>query len=552
VRVAATSILVTAAALSGSAHGQSRAPVEHEPIPPDPANDLMFGLRLDGDLPAAISTPSGLVGAPDPREALPPEATPGTPAASPSLAGQDVGPLVASHYVPDSDTRRPSALPYSDPFVPSTAPWKRLVAFDAVLRDFSLGVHDPKLISLPTHEKARTDESEELFFGDLVVDLQANQPTRIPSVGPGARVVHARLGIGADDLDFELLRDGADNWFIRTRKSGRARLVLELSIARAVFGGPFGDVPPDMRFVRWGSELPVAVQHDAALVAAHIGVPRASTRETIEALVEYFRGFSESSDPLPNDRSVYLALALSQHGVCRHRAYAFMVTATSLGIRSRVVMNEAHAWVEVHDGHLWKRVDLGGAGTILDESTRGKGPTYAPPPDPFKWPAGAKRGDDLGRTASGSSSAASGGSGSGGGTGGTGGTGGAPDDPTAPSSTAPGQRASGAGTQSRLAPDTRPTPTVTVELTEASATRGASVHLRGDILADGVPCAHAVVVLTARETKTGDVSRLGELATDDRGAYSGTLVVPATVGLGDYEVFATTPGDARCGVAVSR
>ena len=42
-------------------------------------------------------------------------------------------------------------------------------------------------------------------------------------------------------------------------------------------------------------------------------------------------------------------LALSQKGVCRHRAFAFLVTALGLGIPARMVINEAHAWVEVLD-----------------------------------------------------------------------------------------------------------------------------------------------------------------------------------------------------------
>jgi transglutaminase-like putative cysteine protease len=519
-------------ATSGRAHGEARAAVEHEPVPPDAANDLAFGLELDGDLPAAIATRSGLASAPDPRAALPPEGPPGAAPGSTSLAGQGVGPLVASRFVPDSDTRRPSALPYSDPFVPSTAPWKRLVAYDAIGADFSLGVRDAGLTAVPIHEKAALDGSEEQFFGDVVVDLVADRPIRVPSVGPGARVMHARLGVGAEDIGFTLLRDSAENWFVRAHKAGRARLVYELTIPRAAFGGPFGDVPQDMRFVRWGSELPRDIERDAVTVAARIGVPRATPRETIEALVEYFRGFEESNAPLLNDRSVYLALAMSKQGVCRHRAYAFMVTAQAVGIRSRVVMNEAHAWVEVWDGRLWKRVDLGGAGTILDEPEKTTAPPYAPPPDPFKWPAGARRGDDLGRTGAGTSSDTS--------------------DMSVPGGATPTSARAATSTTPAFPPDGRPSSSVTLETTEASAARGEAVHVRGEITADGLPCAQAVVTVSARSTSTGVVSRLGDLATDERGAYAGAVLVPSHVDLGDYELVATTTGNAHCGAAVSR
>ena len=406
---------------------------------------MAFGLRLDGNLPAALATPSGLAVAPDPRAALPPSPSGSAPGTT-TLAGHDVGADVASKFTPDTDTRRPDALPYSDPFIPRTAPWKRLVAFDTVAADFSLGVHEPRLQPVPTHDRPRTGDSEEQFYGDLVVSLVANEPMRIPSVGPGARVVHARLGVGADDLDFEILHDSADNWFVRSKSTGRARLVFELTIPRAVFGGPLGDVPEDPRFRRWGSELPLAVQRDASVVAARIGVPKATPRETIDALVEYFRSFEESSEPLPPERSIYLALALSKKGVCRHRAYAFMVTATAVGIRTRVVMNEAHAWVEVFDGHLWKRIDLGGAGAILDESTPTSGPPYAPPPNPFRWPPGARRGEDLARTAT-TTGGGRGGPGGGPGSGGAG---------SATAKAAPAGSGSGAGGSSAQAADSRP------------------------------------------------------------------------------------------------
>jgi hypothetical protein len=513
----------------------SRA-VEHEAIPPDPANDVAFGLRLDGDLPPAIETPSGLVAAPDPRVALP---APTPPETSPtSLAGHDSGPTAASRFTPDTDTARPDSLPYSDPFVPTTAPWKRLVAFDTVDADYSLRVLDTTRRPIPVHDLSANDrggsDTEERFYGDLVVDVQPNVPVRIPSVGPGARVLHARLGVGAVDRDVSLLFDGADNWFLSSSQAGRARLVFELSIARAAFGGPFDDALDGPLGTAGAHVLPPNVQRDADVVAAKIGVPRATRRETLAALVDYFRSFTESNEPPKVDHSVYLALALSKKGVCRHRAYAFMVTASGLGLRVRVVTNEAHAWVEVNDGRRWKRIDLGGAGSILAESTPPLGPTYSPPPDPFKWPPGARRGEDLGRTALGVS---------GGGTGG-GGT------PTSTSTSTGTGAGTGTGTGTGET-ETRAESSVTLETAEGSIARGDVVHVRGSIVADGAPCDHLAVAISARERKTGAVFPLGEMATDERGAYQGGVVIPKSVLVGDYELVAVTPGDARCRKAES-
>jgi hypothetical protein len=45
---------------------------------------------------------------------------------------------------------------------------------------------------------------------------------------------------------------------------------------------------------------------------------------------------------------------------------------------------------------------------------------------------------------------------------------------------------------------------------------------------------------------------IGQLATDERGAYDGAIVLPSAVPLGDYDVQARTLGDKRCGAGFSR
>jgi len=72
------------------------------------------------------------------------------------------------------------------------------------------------------------------------------------------------------------------------------------------------------------------------------------------------------------------------------------------------------------------------------------------------------------------------------------------------------------------------------------------VHVQGEVNADG-PCGNVVVDVLLRDAKNHARERfLGTLATDAEGAFSGALIVPAGVALGDYDVVARTPGDARC------
>jgi hypothetical protein len=85
------------------------------------------------------------------------------------------------------------------------------------------------------------------------------------------------------------------------------------------------------------------------------------------------------------------------------------------------------------------------------------------------------------------------------------------------------------------------------------ARRAAAIHANGLVQAAVDACANVVVEIALRPTGPGarrgprtDL-RVGSVATDAKGAYTGALVVPSNVPVGDYEVVATTPGDMRCG-----
>jgi hypothetical protein len=115
-----------------------------------------------------------------------------------------------STYEPDRDTSQPNIESYEDPFSPSTAPFKRLRAFDSLTADYTLKVSDKatSLISIG----GEVGPEDEPFYGDFSVELLPDDLVRIPSVGPGARVIKMHVSPAAQ---VSLLRDGAENWFIR-------------------------------------------------------------------------------------------------------------------------------------------------------------------------------------------------------------------------------------------------------------------------------------------------------------------------------------------------
>jgi hypothetical protein len=501
----------------------------HEYIPPDPNEDVSLATTiLDGEIPAYMQTPSGVATAPDPR----------TPPATPQqVYGNGAGDASPeSTYEPDRDTRRPNVENYDDPFSPATAPFKRLRAYDAVQQDYSLQVRDRDLTVVKAG--GTLGSGDEPFYGDIAVDLVPNEPVRIPTVGPGTRILRMHV---SPEHQVVVLRDGADNWFVRGTTRARVRLVVQLAIPRATFGSDFADV-------EWRAldphRHPQYPGHEAAFqeVARAVGVSRAMRpREAVRKMVEYFRSFAPSDDPPRERADIYLDLALSKKGVCRHRSFAFLVTALHLGIPARMVVNEAHAWVEVFDGALWHRIDLGGAALNLDQDVDPERPPYVPPPDPYAWPETRDSGQDVADRSRAEQQARSqpgpGGNGNGNG----------PADaqshatPAAPSAPTPDASAQ---------PDAAASKTdIAVTAIDKDIRRGFPLHVQGQVAGDGGPCAHVRVDVILKGDAVPQGAVIGSLSTDERGRYDGAVIVPRDFGVGDYDLVVATPGDARCGAA---
>jgi len=311
---------------------------------------------------------------------------------------------------------------------------------------------------------------------------------------------------------------------------------MELAISRATFGSDFADV--DWITLSPGPHPNVPSAEALELVVKAIGISRTMRpREVVRKMVTYFRSFEPSDVPPSGHQDIYLDLALSRKGVCRHRAFAFLVTSLALGIPTRMVVNEAHAWVEVYDGKLWHRIDLGGAAANLEHQPQPERPPYHPPPDPYEWPTNHDSGDDLAERNRSQQDAQSGGSGS---------------------NASPSNSGSQANTQPSVAPP-EPSPTsqspvdpklpaseIKVTAIDHDARRGFPLRLQGQVAAAGAPCPHlrVDVVLTSADFTRGVV--VGSVSTDEQGKFDGAVVVPRDVSLGDYDLVLATPGDSRC------
>src|SRR6202000_1345539 len=91
---------------------------------------------------------------------------------------------------------------------------------------------------------------------------------RIPSVGPGARILALRT---VPKVAIQAFHDSADGWFVQGDREVRVRLGMHLAIDRAAFGSPFADTEWT-RLWRFVPPLPEHVKNEGIRVARQIGV----------------------------------------------------------------------------------------------------------------------------------------------------------------------------------------------------------------------------------------------------------------------------------------
>lgn len=272
---------------------------------------------------------------------------------------------------PDRLTSTTTATDYYEAFTPAVAPYKRVASYDAVRVDPDgtpvLFVADTELSAVSiVGTRPREQDVNDAFWGTVMLDFRNGRRVPIPSVAPHARILHVRT---EPEADLVISRDSAGNYFVESLEPGAGilRLTFLTDAPRRFFRQPapsdrtnalVANVPP----------VPESVRARAREFAAELGVgPDAPLERTLDALVAHFRAFVESDAMPAQTADAYLDLARGGVGVCRHRAYAFVVTALGLGIPAHYVQNEAHAWVEVELPRTgWVRIDLGGSATAID------------------------------------------------------------------------------------------------------------------------------------------------------------------------------------------
>jgi uncharacterized membrane protein YgcG len=452
---------------------------------------------------------------------------------------------------------------YHEPFNPAVFPFKRMTALDAVDGDEALVLAERSMARtrLRVLGADKRQEGRDAFWGSIVIDLEPGRWIPLPSVAADARILAARV---EPPVEVAFARDGGDNQYVMSMAGGRHRLIWLTDAPQSYFAG---EIPLSLKLAdepRLPQAVPAAVKRHAAHVIARLGVdarPSASLAAAVDGLVAWFRAF-QPGDPPRESAGTYEDLALAQKGSCRHRSYAFVITALAMGIPARYVENELHVFVEVMVPRVgWRRINLGGA--LVEEQVagaEGKVPYRPKSNDPFPQPEAFAKGNDAtppepkaltaaakAAAAAGVSRAsgdgagehggANGGRGENGGGGGANGGGGK----SARVDLEKLDREAAPGTPgARVATASVPT-SVTVSVAARDTFRGDRLEVAGTLAAgDGKPRGLPVEIYL---DGPGGALKVGDAIADEHGQWRAAIEVPRDLPLGDHRVVARTPGD---------
>ncbi|HEX7478230.1 MAG TPA: transglutaminase domain-containing protein [Polyangiales bacterium] len=528
-------------------HGRARADdaeLLHEYVPELQSTEATEALGRSDRTGASVVYDGQVLSSPDEAavQASPAfSATPGDGRAG-ELPGQR-----SPSFRPDRLTELEGTLDYYEAFNPAIAPFKRVTTLDAIKLDAD-GVTPVLVVSDSRRRELRVENPDthapdarprDRFWGDVLLDFSAGRTVPLPSVSPHSRILGVQT---TPEAEVRIQRDAADNYFVQLvspAPAGPVRMVFLTDAPRAYFGATV----PHLPLGSLASELPPlepSIARRGRGFAAELGItPKSDLHFALHTLTRYFRQWHESATPPADTGDIYLDLARGQKGVCRHRAYAFVVTAQALGLPARFVQNEAHSWVEVKLPQLgFMRIDLGGAAHGLQAHGASDRPVYTPAePDSLPRPDAyresystldhgvtglrPKEADVMGRWVSPSESSDG--------------------HAAAPAVFMSGPNASGARDHSARKPLV-----ILLKDRTTAVLRGGKLSLTGrltDSAGQGVPELRVEISLAAKTRK--DRMLLGVTVTDEAGYFRASLGIPPDLSVGDYRLVVLSPGNER-------
>jgi len=293
--------------------------------------------------------------------------------------------------VPPDTGRTDNEVTLINVFDPPLGALKRWQVLDGLGSNYLMYLLDDTKTPLPV----TTGDFDHIFYGALNVTLLEGTYFRIPNPAPDS----ALLDYYFNQVSLQFFKDPADGYYVLPPDDGNPDVLSWYNDTLYFTFGTDGDyftldIPPTMTIADEPSDLLPGISSNVRLSvdwfldnADDPGVRNLKGETNLDLIVgnltSYFSNFTEGNGDVPDpagNQDIYQAIAINKIGACRHRSFAFFVTANSMGVPTRYVSNEAHAFVEVYipngsySDSNWHRIDLGGTGTTDPGEPR--------PPDP--------------------------------------------------------------------------------------------------------------------------------------------------------------------------
>ena len=255
-------------------------------------------------------------------------------------------------------------------FNPCLSMGKRYIAYDSLFaNNYTTYISDKNLNKIGLSNEILGD----VFECSITLSELTDRPILIPSVSPNANILSYELSV--PDLTVGFYKDCCDNYYIKSEKyncNEKVRLKFKMSTSSDYYNLlipdhlTLGDIPEDKKII-----LPSSTVEKASIIIDKLSLSdEQNFKKIVDVMYDYFSNFTEGKIPNTQEQpDTYLAIALSKHGRCVLRSFAFFVTANSIGIPCRLVTNECHAFVEIYvPTNGWKKIDLGGLGNATTQN----------------------------------------------------------------------------------------------------------------------------------------------------------------------------------------
>jgi hypothetical protein len=248
-------------------------------------------------------------------------------------------------------------------FDPCLGPMKRITVWNKIDPQWNLtGTPDP-LKEVFAGAVERDKDLTKIFHFSASVPLTAEDKIPLPSVSPQMEIV--QMNVHPPSVMLRFWKDPLDNFYVSGNHTGVIHLTGLVMAKRAYFEGDLEWLENLREPVPKARSRSADFQEPTDRILAATGIIPGTTlqKDALRALVSFFRSF-EQRTLNPGEGNVLTRVVEQKTGVCRHRAFGFLLAAQACGLSARIVANETHVFVEVdlggRDEKRWHQIDLGG------------------------------------------------------------------------------------------------------------------------------------------------------------------------------------------------